>query len=108
MQSSIRCSHSFSVHTRTHTRTLTHTRTHAGIWLDWDGDSYLSVSALPRYRDLLCGLCGNYNGFPRDDLIGADGYFKSTVASFAETWKVAGSKCTRRDYDKKWVQSLAR
>jgi len=72
-----------------------------GIWLDWDGDNYLSLSVHPQFQGALCGLCGNYNGYGRDDFYGSDGLFRSTPQAFAETWKVSDSVCTRPDYTKK-------
>nr|XP_026695387.1 BMP-binding endothelial regulator protein isoform X2 [Ciona intestinalis] len=83
-------------------RDIIKVRSSADISLNWDGDSYLEVGASPGYRGLLCGLCGNYNGFSRDDFIGGDGLFKSDKNKFGDSWKydvindVTG--CSRPDY----------
>ncbi|KAM3832297.1 interferon-induced protein with tetratricopeptide repeats 5-like [Vipera latastei] len=34
----------------------------------WNGRSHLEVSVPGTYKGLLCGLCGNFNSFPQDDL----------------------------------------
>ncbi|XP_046408313.1 kielin/chordin-like protein [Ischnura elegans] len=39
-----------------------------GIVIIWDGSSFLEVSVPTSYKNKLCGLCGNYNDDPKDDL----------------------------------------
>ena len=33
-----------------------------GIKLLWDGVSFLELSVPPKFRNRMCGLCGNYDG----------------------------------------------
>ena len=44
-----------------------------GIKLLWDGVSFLELSVPPKFRNRMCGLCGNYDGDKADDFYGRDG-----------------------------------
>ncbi|XP_055687779.1 BMP-binding endothelial regulator protein [Lutzomyia longipalpis] len=70
-----------------------------GIRLLWDGANFLQVQAAVKYKDRLCGLCGNYNGISRDDLMTrrGDNMSLEQVWRFANSWRVGGRKaCGRR------------
>ncbi|ESO93314.1 hypothetical protein LOTGIDRAFT_86569, partial [Lottia gigantea] len=53
-----------------------------------NGDSYAEVSIPGTYKRKLCGLCGNFNGFPQDDLRTRLGQITNSPALFGNSWKV--------------------
>eukprot|EP00096_Caligus_rogercresseyi_P014014 TRINITY_DN6566_c0_g1_i1.p1 TRINITY_DN6566_c0_g1~~TRINITY_DN6566_c0_g1_i1.p1 ORF type:complete len:413 (-),score=116.73 TRINITY_DN6566_c0_g1_i1:591-1829(-) len=69
-------------------------RTNEGVRVLWDGISFLEVALPPKYRNRVCGLCGNFNGDNRDDLFGSFGKGKKITknAQFGESWRVGGLK----------------
>ena len=70
--------------------------THLGIKILWDGISFLEVSAPTSYRGKLCGLCGNFNSIPKDDLTNRKGKLLSDPVSFGNSWAVGAKKiCSR-------------
>jgi len=59
----------------------------AGINIFWDGEYRLSVTVSDRWRERLCGLCGNYNGNSRDDFMSPNGEVIITAHQFSLTWQ---------------------
>lgn len=47
--------------------------TSIGVQVLWNGNSFLEVSAPVKYKNRLCGLCGNFNSLTRDDLMTRSG-----------------------------------
>ena len=57
----------------------------------WSGRSHLEVSVPGSYRKQTCGLCGDFNDFPQDDLRMPDGRISLSEASFGNSWQVGKS-----------------
>ncbi|XP_058866453.1 IgGFc-binding protein-like isoform X1 [Acipenser ruthenus] len=62
-------------------------RTDFGLRLTFDWSSRVTVTVSAAYSGSLCGLCGNYNGDPADDLIGKNGQTVLSPDAFGERWK---------------------
>ncbi|KAM6437201.1 kielin/chordin-like protein [Liasis olivaceus] len=68
--------------------------TDLGIQVLWNGRSHLEVSVPGTYKGRLCGLCGNFNSYPQDDLRMRSGHLSLSEAAFGNSWKVAGANAT--------------
>uniref|UniRef100_A0A4W3J5X1 Kielin cysteine rich BMP regulator n=1 Tax=Callorhinchus milii TaxID=7868 RepID=A0A4W3J5X1_CALMI len=62
--------------------------TNIGVKVLWDGRSHLEVSVAGTYRGQTCGLCGNFNNFPQDELQLRSGLTTISQAAFGNSWKV--------------------
>eukprot|EP00079_Xenopus_tropicalis_P008629 XP_002931908.2 PREDICTED: kielin/chordin-like protein isoform X1 [Xenopus tropicalis] len=62
-----------------------------GVKVQWNGRSHLEVSVPGTYRDHLCGLCGNFNNYPQDDLRDRRGQILLSEAAFGNSWRVQSS-----------------
>ncbi|XP_073844457.1 crosveinless 2-secreting protein [Musca autumnalis] len=72
-------------------------KTDLGLTIEWDGNNYLQVTVPSSFKNRMCGLCGNYNGWTRDDLTSRDGVNHTEAWRFANSWKVGGPKaCSRK------------
>ncbi|XP_066462519.1 IgGFc-binding protein-like [Eleutherodactylus coqui] len=56
------------------------------VYYDWI--SFLKIYISSSFYGSVCGLCGNYNGNPSDDLMTPAGTQASNVLDFGESWKV--------------------
>lgn len=70
-----------------------------GVKLLWNGNSFLEVSVPAKFKNNLCGLCGNFNSHVQDDLKTKHG----VVVGDSETVQFASSWCVgrRSECDKK-------
>ena len=62
----------------------------SGISILWDGVSFLEMKVPPKYRNRLCGLCGNFNGDSSDDFNGRHGELYDNGMTFGNSWRVGG------------------
>jgi len=63
--------------------------TYFGIQIFYDGDGNAEIKASCDWHGKLCGLLGNFNGNPEDDMIGRDEilYDEKTAEAFGESWR---------------------
>lgn len=59
-----------------------------GLLVTYDGQHYASVSVPGSYINATCGLCGNYNKDPEDDILRSDGRVATSVPELGESWQV--------------------
>ncbi|XP_066541573.1 kielin/chordin-like protein [Hoplias malabaricus] len=62
--------------------------TNIGMKALWNGRSHLEVSVPGTYKKHMCGLCGNFNNFPQDDMRLRNGQISRSEAAFGNDWKV--------------------
>uniref|UniRef100_A0A673XIK2 Kielin cysteine rich BMP regulator n=1 Tax=Salmo trutta TaxID=8032 RepID=A0A673XIK2_SALTR len=63
--------------------------TNIGLKVLWSGRSHLEVSIPGSYKGHTCGLCGNFNNYPQDDLRTPAGKVSQSEADFGNSWKVS-------------------
>lgn len=63
-------------------------KTEFGLKVTFDWRSRASVTLPGDYKGTVCGLCGNYNGNKKDDLIPKNGNKPVSAADFGNSWKV--------------------
>ncbi|GCB77594.1 hypothetical protein scyTo_0020009, partial [Scyliorhinus torazame] len=59
-----------------------------GLMVRFDGIHHVDVSVPSTYAGLLCGMCGNYNGDPGDDIIMPNGSIATNSNKLGESWQV--------------------
>lgn len=59
------------------------------LTMTFDWKSYARVTVPNTYANAVCGLCGNNNQNPKDDLAMKNGSQATRVDQFGESWKVA-------------------
>ncbi|XP_061446246.1 zonadhesin [Rhineura floridana] len=64
-------------------------QTDFGLWVRFDGNHHMEVSAPATYMGQLCGLCGNYNGQTSDDNLMPNGTSAGENAEkLGESWQI--------------------
>uniref|UniRef100_A0A3B3CSU8 Alpha-tectorin-like n=1 Tax=Oryzias melastigma TaxID=30732 RepID=A0A3B3CSU8_ORYME len=61
-----------------------------GLMVAYDRTYYLRISLPYTYQNATCGLCGNFNDNPGDDLRTREGEIVSSEVVFANSWQVPG------------------
>ncbi|GCC17375.1 hypothetical protein chiPu_0020546 [Chiloscyllium punctatum] len=61
----------------------------------WNGKSHLEVSLPGTYKGQVCGLCGNFNNYPQDDMRIRSGQIVTSEATFGNSWKVHSNNQSR-------------
>jgi len=60
-----------------------------GVQLTWNGaQRHLEVRVPGSYQSRTCGLCGNFNNFPQDDLRLRNSRITTSDTTFGNHWKV--------------------
>ncbi|XP_053533767.1 kielin/chordin-like protein isoform X1 [Ictalurus punctatus] len=62
--------------------------TNVGMKVMWNGRSHLEVSVPGTYKKHMCGLCGNFNNYPQDDMQLRNGQIATSETTFGNNWKV--------------------
>uniref|UniRef100_A0A3P9JKT8 VWFD domain-containing protein n=1 Tax=Oryzias latipes TaxID=8090 RepID=A0A3P9JKT8_ORYLA len=63
-----------------------------GLMVAYDISYYLRISLPYTYQNATCGLCGNFNNEPGDDLRTRDGEVVSSDVVFANSWRASGDE----------------
>ncbi|XP_059510514.1 kielin/chordin-like protein isoform X2 [Stegostoma tigrinum] len=69
--------------------------TNIGVKVLWNGKSHLEVSLPGTYKGQVCGLCGNFNNYPQDDMRIRSGQIVTSEATFGNSWKVHSNNQNR-------------
>ncbi|XP_073426567.1 IgGFc-binding protein-like [Dendrobates tinctorius] len=69
----------------------------SGVKVTFDYNSIVRVAVPGTYANALCGLCGNFNGLPGDDLTPKDGTRPVDPTTFGKSWKVKDIRRCRDD-----------
>ncbi|KAF7650362.1 hypothetical protein LDENG_00127240, partial [Lucifuga dentata] len=66
-----------------------------GVTVRYDGNHFMDIKVIKDYQDKLCGLCGDYNGNPKDDFRKPDGSLTSNANEFGHSW-VTDPDCNKK------------
>ncbi|KAJ8416806.1 hypothetical protein AAFF_G00326840 [Aldrovandia affinis] len=57
-----------------------------GVTVRYDGNHYMDIKVTSDYKNTLCGLCGDYNGNPKDDFRTPSGQLVTNANDFGHSW----------------------
>ncbi|XP_059510759.1 mucin-19-like [Stegostoma tigrinum] len=84
-----------------------------GITVIWDKRTRLSITLDAKWKNKVCGLCGNFNDDIEDDLTTKWNYVVTSPVEFGNSWKISQScsntvnqtfPCDRNPYCLSWAQ----
>lgn len=58
-----------------------------GLTVTYDWDAYVTAKVPSSYANAVCGLCGNFNGDPEDDLALKNGSQANSALDFGNSWQ---------------------
>ncbi|XP_023659724.2 IgGFc-binding protein-like [Paramormyrops kingsleyae] len=64
-------------------------QTDFGVIISYDWSSLAAVTVPKTYEGAMCGMCGNYNSNPKDDMQMSDGKIATTGQEMGQSWRVA-------------------
>ncbi|KAM7138226.1 IgGFc-binding protein-like isoform 3-T3 [Macrochelys suwanniensis] len=63
-------------------------QTDVGLQVGYNKNWHLSITLPSSYYGAMCGLCGNFNQNPEDDMLSSSGIKVSSIVGWAASWKV--------------------
>ncbi|XP_075763599.1 IgGFc-binding protein-like isoform X2 [Pelodiscus sinensis] len=63
-------------------------QTDVGLQVGYSKNWQLTITLPSSYYDAMCGLCGNFNKNPEDDMLLSSGTAASSIVAWAPSWKV--------------------
>ncbi|KAJ8338240.1 hypothetical protein SKAU_G00372060 [Synaphobranchus kaupii] len=57
-----------------------------GVTVRYDGNHYMDIKVTSDYKNSMCGLCGDYNGNPKDDFRTPSGQLVTNANDFGHSW----------------------
>ncbi|TFJ96016.1 SPFH/Band 7/PHB domain protein [Platysternon megacephalum] len=63
-------------------------QTDVGLRVGYNKNWHLEITLPSSYYGAMCGLCGNFNHNPEDDMMSSNGIKVSTIVGWAASWKI--------------------
>lgn len=71
--------------------------TKIGIKIEWNYKSILKLTVSKNFRNKLCGLCGNFNSDPNDDMTTSHNILVDDPTIFAQSWSFNDNECLKNN-----------
>ncbi|CAH1253989.1 ZAN [Branchiostoma lanceolatum] len=69
-------------------------KTNTSVKVFYDGSHYAKVFVPGTYRNQMCGLCGDFDGYQANDYMTSYGWVSGDLNTFGESWATSWSSCT--------------